>query len=98
MEVVYIHFSNPKEIVTVVMEEDADMLGVTTSLGQHNLVASVLLEKLRESKVSVPVIMGGVIPGTDVPELLEMGVKRVFGPGSAPKEAVSFISEVCAAN
>ena len=94
MEVVYIHFSNPKEIVQSVIEEDADMIGITSSLGQHDLVTSMLLEELRIKGVDVPVIVGGVIPSTDVKGLLAIGVKGVFGPGSTPKQAVSFISEV----
>jgi len=30
----------------------------------------------------------------DVQKLLDMGIKRVFGPGSKPSDAVSFISQI----
>ena len=86
MEIVYIHFSNPKEIVKSAIEEDVDLIGITSSLGQHLLFSSLLMEELHNTKIDIPVIIGGVIPGTDVPELINLGVKKVFGPGSTPQE------------
>ncbi len=94
MEIVYIHFANPKEIVKSAIEEDVNLIGITSSLGQHLLVSSMLAEELNNNKVSIPVIMGGVIPNVDVPKLKERGVRGVFGPGSTPQEAVSFISQI----
>lgn len=91
MEVIYIRFTNPNEIVKSAIEEDVDMIAITSSLGQHLLVSSRLLKELEKSETHIPVIIGGVIPGTDVPKLLDLGVKNVFGPGSTPREAVSFI-------
>jgi len=94
MEIVYIHFSNPEEVVKSAIEEDVDVIGITSSLGQHMLVSSVLMQELSHNKVNIPVIMGGVIPTIDVPKLMDIGIKKVFGPGSTPKEAVSFISQI----
>ena len=94
MEIVYIHFGNPREIVKSAIEEDVDLIGITSSLGQHLLISSVLMEELQNNKVEIPVIIGGVIPGVDIPELTNMGIKSVFGPGSTPQEAVTFISQV----
>ena len=94
MEIVYIHFSNPKEIVKSAIEEDVDVIGVTSSLGQHMLVSSVLMEELEHNKVNIPVIIGGGIPSVDVPKLIDMGIRKVFGLGSTPEEVVSFISQM----
>ena len=98
MEIVYIHFSNPKEIVRSAVDEDVDLIGLTSSLGQHLLVSSVLMEELSNNKVNIPVIVGGVIPSVDVPKLRDMGVKGVFGPGSTPQEAISFVSQITERN
>ena len=98
MEIVYIHFSNPKEIVKSAIEEDVDLIGITSSLGQHLLFSSMLMEELSNNKVTIPVIMGGVISSIDIPKLSSMGVKRIFGPGSTPQEAVSFISQITGQN
>jgi len=92
IEVVFTYFSDPRELVKVVEEEDADVLGITSSMGQHFYVASTLLEALKERRINTPVIMGGVIPTRDVPQLEDMGVKKVFGPGSAPRDAIDFVS------
>ena len=91
IEVVYIYFSDPKELAKVAEEEDADVIGLTSSMGQHLYIASTLLKVLNERRINAPVIIGGVIPTRDVPELLDMGIKKVFGPGSAPRDSVDFI-------
>lgn len=94
MEIVYIFFSDPKEIAKVAIEEAVDVIGVTSSQGEHLLVCSRLMDELNKQKTDVPVIIGGVIPSVDVQKLLDMGIKRVFGPGSKPSDAVSFISQI----
>ncbi len=94
MEVIYIHFSNPKEVAKAAIEEDVDLIGLTSSLGQHLLVSSGLLEELNENKVNIPVIVGGVIPDIDMPKLLSMGIKKVFSAGSKPQDVVAFVSHL----
>lgn len=92
IEVVYTYFSDPRELAKIAEEEDADIIGITSSMGQHFYVASTVLESLNERKIDAPLIMGGVIPTRDIPQLLDMGIKKVFGPGSAPSDAIDFVS------
>jgi len=92
IEVVFTYFSDPKELAKVAEEEDADVVGITCSMGQHLFVASTVLESFNERKIDAPLIMGGVIPSGDIPQLLNMGIKKVFGPGSAPSDAVDYVS------
>lgn len=94
MEVIYIFFSSPLEIVRTAVQENADVIGITMSMGQHMLVCSMLMEELEKQHADIPVIVGGVIPTRDVPKLMGMGIKKVFGPGSKPRDAVSFISQL----
>ena len=91
IEVVYTYFSDPKELAKVAQEEDPNIIGVTSSMGQHLYIASTLLDAMDERGINTPIIMGGVIPTTDVPRLLDMGIKKVFGPGSAPQDAIDFV-------
>ena len=98
MEVVYVLFSDPREIVKVAIEEAVDVIGVTSSQGEHLLVCSRLMEEMNRQRADVPVIIGGVIPSVDVQKLLDMGIKRVFGPGSKPSDAVSFVSQIMEPN
>ena len=94
MEVIYIHFFDVQEIVRAAVQEDADVIGVTTSMGQHFFVLEELLSLLKKDNYDIPVILGGVIPTVDMPRLKDMGAKGVFGPGSSPDEAVKCISEL----
>ena len=57
-------------------------------------VTSELKKSLKAEKVDIPVIIGGVIPTVDISRLLEMGAKRVFGPGSTTSEVVDFLSRL----
>jgi len=92
MEVVYIYFSDPREIAAAAVEEDVDCVGVTCSMGEHLRVARELTGELRRRGIAVPLVFGGVIPTVDVGRLEELGVKKVFGPGSSPGEAADFIA------
>jgi methylmalonyl-CoA mutase, C-terminal domain len=95
MEVIYTHFSHPKEIVRSAVQEGVDVIGITSSMGEHFMVCSLLLEEIKKSSVDIPVILGGVIPTPDVSKLMGMGVSKVFGPGSTPRDAVSFVKQMC---
>ncbi|MDI6777126.1 MAG: hypothetical protein QMD03_07820 [Syntrophales bacterium] len=75
-------------------QEDVDVIGISSSMGEHLYIASNLVKALNEQKIEIPVIRGGVIPSRDIPELLDIGVKKVFGPGSAPSEIVDFAFEM----
>lgn len=94
MEVVYIHFSDVKEILKSAIEEDVDVIGITSSMGQHLWVASKLMEALKGDNIDIPVVFGGVMPTVDTPKLLNLGVKGVFGPGSSPGEAIELLSKL----
>jgi methylmalonyl-CoA mutase C-terminal domain/subunit len=84
MEVVY---TPPwQEIATVVklaMEEDADVIGVS-SLATDHLMVPKLLGALREAGMEdVQVVVGGIIPPKDEKALIEAGVAQVFHPGAS---------------
>jgi methylmalonyl-CoA mutase C-terminal domain/subunit len=42
---------------------------------------------------SVRVLVGGIIPGQDIPELKRLGVAEVFLPGSSTQDVVRSIEE-----
>jgi methylmalonyl-CoA mutase C-terminal domain/subunit len=53
-----------------------------------------VLQLLREAGLGhVGVLVGGIIPEADVARLHEMGVARVFGPGTALDEIVAFLNQ-----
>ena len=39
------------------------------------------------------IIGGGIVPEKDIPELMEAGIAKIFGPGTPLEQIVSFIEE-----
>ncbi len=92
MEVVFINFLEPREIIETAIDEDVNVIGVSSSVEGHMPVARELTRRLAELKIDdVLVIFGGVIPERDVAPMKEMGVKEVFGPGSSADDVIAFI-------
>ena len=91
--VIYSGLWQPIEaVIRTVADEDADFLGISLLSGAHLTLAPRLMEALqREGLDHVGVILGGIIPEQDVPKLLEMGVKRVFGPGASIQEIADYL-------
>ena len=59
----------------------------------HKTLVPILMKELKKLDAeSIKVICGGVIPPNDYPFLEEIGVTKVFGPGtSIPDAAVEII-------
>src|SRR3954465_13212472 len=71
-------------VVRAAADEDAGWLGLSLLSGAHMTLVPRVLELLRQAGLDhVGVLVGGIIPEADVPKLLEMGVARVFGPGTS---------------
>jgi methylmalonyl-CoA mutase C-terminal domain/subunit len=93
MEVIYtgLH-QTPEQIVETVIQEDADAIGLSILSGAHMTLVPRVLELLREQGVDdVLVTVGGTIPGEDIPQLKELGVAEVFGPGASTQAIVDFL-------
>ena len=93
MHVIYAGlWQTPEAVVRTVADEDADWLGLSLLSGAHMTLVPRVLQLLREAGLGhVGVLVGGIIPEADVPKLLDMGVARVFGPGTALEEIASFL-------
>lgn len=93
-EVVFTNFLVAADIVATAIQEDVDVIGVSSSSGGHMPVFEELMAALRENGLDdVLVIGGGIIPDADARLLAEQGVAGVFGPGASAEEAVAFIKE-----
>jgi (2R)-ethylmalonyl-CoA mutase len=81
MEVIYSGIRlTPDQIVASARDEDPDVIGLSILSGSHLLLVPELLDELRSAGVDAPVIVGGIIPDGDRPELLEHGVAAVYTP------------------
>ncbi len=94
-EVVYtgLH-QTPEQVVVAVVQEDADALGLSLLSGAHLTLVPRIIEALAaEGRSDVLVIVGGIIPSSDVPALKELGVAEVFGPGAALDSIGAWLAE-----
>ena len=94
MDVVYLGmFQTPERIAEAALQEDAEVVGLSSLNGEHIRFTRRVLEALRDRGLhDVLLIVGGIVPGEDVPQLREMGVTGVFPPGSPMREIVAFIT------
>ena len=94
MEVVYTPpWQAIPAVVKLAVEEDVDVIGVS-SLATDHLIVPKLLKALREAGLGdVAVIVGGIVPDEDEQMLLEAGVARVFHPGSALEAISAFVRD-----
>ncbi len=92
LEVVFMNFLEPREIIDTALEEDVDVIGVSSSVEGHLPVAREITRRLAElGKEDVLVVFGGVIPQRDIAPMREIGVKEIFGPGSSAAVIIDFI-------
>src|SRR5262249_59018905 len=72
----------PAEIVQSAVEEDAAVLGLSVLSGSHLEVAKLVLDELERqgARDAIPVVLGGIVPESDVEQLHRLGVKAGFTP------------------
>lgn len=95
MEVIYTGLrQTPEMVVEAALQEDVDVIGLSILSGAHMALVPRILDLLHESDMSdVPVFLGGIIPNDDIPDLKEIGVAEVFGPGTSTEAIVACIRE-----
>lgn len=89
MEVIYTPpWQEIAAVVKLAMQEDVDVVGVS-SLATDHLILPDLVRALRESGLShIRVIVGGIIPQNEQPDLISAGVSGIFNPGATSEEIV----------
>ena len=93
MEVIYAGLRRtPEEIARIVLEEDADVLGLSILSGAVVPLTKRVHAALKEHQIDdVVLVVGGIVAEPARVELKEMGVTGVFSPGTSLKEIVTFI-------
>jgi len=82
MEVILAGFKQtPEQLVETALQEDAEVLAISSLTGAHMTIARETLALLeRRGSQDVKLVMGGIIPERDRTQLLELGVRAVFTP------------------
>ena len=93
MEVVYIGNQMPENIVETALQEDVDIIGLSTLSGNHVELAPEVVSLLKEKGMEdIPVVLGGTVPPDDIVKLKKAGLRGVFGPGTPLEEIIASIS------
>jgi len=95
MEVVYTGLrQTPEQVANTAVQEDVDVLGMSFLSGDHMVQVPKVMQCLKDEGVDdLLVVVGGIILRRHIPALLEMGVDKVFLPGTPPREIVSYVKE-----
>ncbi len=81
-------FQTPEEAAVQAVENDVHVIGVSTLAAGHKTLVPLLMKELKKNEANyIKVICGGVIPPDDYSFLYELGVSKVFGPGTNIQEA-----------
>jgi methylmalonyl-CoA mutase cobalamin-binding domain/chain len=93
MHVIYAGlWQTPDAVVRTLVDEDADWLGLSLLSGAHMTLVPRVLDLMKAAHLEgVGVMVGGIIPEADVPKLTEMGVAKIFGPGTSLDDIVAFL-------
>ncbi|MBI4946879.1 MAG: cobalamin B12-binding domain-containing protein [Bacteroidetes bacterium] len=93
MEVIYTGLRQTAEmVVNSALQEDVDVIGISILSGAHNTVFPKILLQMKEKGLNdVLLTGGGIIPEKDMKKLSEMGVGKLFAPGTDTKEIIQYI-------
>lgn len=92
-EVVYtgLH-QTPEQIVSAAIQEDVDLIGLSSLAGAHMYLFQRVIDLLNEGGADdIVVIGGGIVPEKDVVKLKAMGVREVFLPGTSLDAIVEWV-------
>lgn len=92
IEVIYTGlFQTPETVAAAAVDEDVDVVGLSMLSGAHMTLAPLVVRALRDRQADIPVVVGGIVPPTDVGELKMCGVAEVLGPGAGADEIVAAV-------
>src|SRR5499425_3700885 len=79
-EVIYTGLrQTPEQVVNAALQEDVDVVGLSVLSGAHMTLCPRIMDLMKKEKLDdVLVIIGGIIPDQDIPELKQSGIAEVF--------------------
>jgi methylmalonyl-CoA mutase C-terminal domain/subunit len=100
MEVIYTGLrQTPEMVVNAALQEDVDAIGISILSGAHMTVFPKVIALMKEKGMNdVLLTGGGIIPDEDMQALQDMGVGKLFAPGTPTTQIANYIQEWVAAN
>jgi len=94
MEVIYLGLrQTPEMIVSSALQEDADVIALSSLNNAHNTIFINVLDLMKEKGLdNVLLVGGGIIPKKDMETLEKRGVGKLFGPGTPVQTTIDYIT------
>jgi len=95
MEVIYLGLrQTPEMIVAAALQEDADVIALSSLNNAHNTIFPRIIELMNSKKLdNVLLIGGGIIPKRDIKNLEKLGVGKLYGPGTPVNDTIEYIKD-----
>lgn len=95
MEVIYTGLrQTPEMVVNAALQEDVDAIGISILSGAHMTVFPKIITLMKEKGMNdVLLTGGGIIPDEDMQALNQMGVGKLFAPGTPTTDIAQYIGE-----
>ena len=95
MEVIYTGLrQTPEMVVNAALQEDVDAIGISILSGAHMTVFPKVMQIMKEKEMDdVLLTGGGIIPDDDMKALNELGVGKLFPPGTPTTDIAAYISD-----
>src|ERR1700709_2827412 len=100
MEVIYTGLrQTPEMVVHAAIQEDVDAIGISILSGAHMTVFPKIIHLMKENNLTdVLLTGGGIIPEEDRVRLQEIGVGKLFVPGTPTTDISTYIQDWVIAN
>ena len=94
MEVIYLGLrQTPEMIVASALQEDADVIALSSLNNAHMTIFPNVMKIMKEKGLDdVLLVGGGIIPKKDMEELEDLGMGKLFGPGTPVEETLNYIT------
>ena len=95
MEVIYTGLRQTvQRVAKAALQEDVDVIGLSFLAGDHMVLVPKVMHALKEKGMEdIMVLTGGIVLKRQIPDLMKMGIREVFLPGTPPAEIVDYIRE-----
>ena len=95
MEVIYLGLrQTPEMIVSSALQEDVDVIALSSLNNAHMTIFPNVLKLMKEKGLDdILLVGGGIIPKKDMEELENLGMGKLFGPGTPVNETIAYINK-----
>ena len=84
----------PEQIANAAIQEDVDIVGLSSLSGAHNNLFPKVVQILKEKGAEdILVFGGGIIPIDDISGLKKSGVREIFQPGASTEDIIKYVKE-----